>query len=138
MSKTTAPFDYKTLAKVFLPEGVLEFFDVTNVFRENLDIDAPALERSRIHIFFDERNNRSEVWHDLKPNDFTEERLIRDRKIILHVRRRRWLTEDGHSKILEIFDLRENKTSYSQEFTACLKKYLDSYPVTARSLEPYF
>lgn len=40
--------------------------------------------------------------------------------------------------MLEVYDLIEDKTSYSKEFAACLKKYLDIFPVTGRSLEPFF
>ena len=35
MSLTTTPFFYKTLAAFLLSKGILDFFDVTNVFQEN-------------------------------------------------------------------------------------------------------
>lgn len=134
MSKTTTSFDYKTLAAFLLPQGILDFFDVTNVFQENTgEIELTGSEKILIHIFLDERDNRPEVWHDLKPNGFTEERLlndfpIRDHKVILHVRRRRWLTEEGTNKVLKVYDLIEDKTNYSKEFAACLKKIFGYIP----------
>ena len=134
MSKTATPFDYKTLAVFLLPQGILDFFDVTNVFQENTgEIELTGSEKILIHIFLDERDNRPEVWHDLKPNGFTEERLlndfpIRDHKVILHVRRRRWLTEEGTNKVLKVYDLIEDKTNYSKEFAVCLKKIFGYIP----------
>lgn len=70
-----------------------------------------------IHIFLDELDNRNEAWHDLKPNGFIEERAIndfpiRDHKGILHVIRRKWITEDGKNQFFELYDLIEYKTSY--------------------------
>lgn len=89
---------------------------MTNVFQETTgEIEPIGSEKILIHIFLDECDNRSDVWHDLKPNGFTEERLlndfpIRDHKVILHVRRRRWLTQDGTNKVLEVYNLIEDKT----------------------------
>lgn len=53
------------------------------------------LYQSELHIYLDERDNRSADDNDLQPNGFTESSQvedfpIRDRKVLLHIRRRRW------------------------------------------------
>ena len=79
MSKTTSPFDYKTLAEVLLPQGILKFFNVTNIFQEDTGcLEPTGKKKIVIHLFLDELDNRNEAWHDLKPNGFTEERAIND------------------------------------------------------------
>lgn len=72
-------------------------------------------------------------WHDLKPNGFTESRQvndfpIRDHKIVLHVRRRRWLTAEGRNIILDRYSLLADNTSYSKEFADVLKKIFGYLP----------
>ena len=73
------------------------------------------------------------VWHDLKPNGFTEPRVfndfpVREHKVALHVRRRRWLTEDGKSQLLDTPALIADGTSYSIEFAAFLKEMVGYLP----------
>lgn len=55
-----------------------------------------------------------------------------------NVRRRRWITPDGHNKALDRCSLVADGTSYSKEFADVLKKYLDTFPIPARSMERYF
>ena len=55
---------------------------------------------------------------------------IRDRKVVLHVRRRRWLDKNGTSIILEHDDLVAEGTSYSNEFAGVLKKIFGYLPDT--------
>ena len=87
--------------KVILPEDILETFEVNKVSEEHTGImEETGMERRIIHIHLDERDLRDKEWHDLRPNGFTEAHSIndfpiRDRKVILHVRRRRWLDGNG-------------------------------------------
>lgn len=69
----------------------------------------------------------------MKPNGFTEPRIIhdfplRELKVALHVRRRRWLTEDGGNVILNRIPLAADGTSYSAEFADFLKETLGYIP----------
>lgn len=134
MAKTTSAFDYKTLASYLLPKGILEFFDVTNVYEEHTGgKDIRGVEIVVLHIYLDELDNRGEVWHDLQPNGFTESRSvtdfpIRDNKVILHVRRRRWKDSTGRNVLLNTYELAASGTSYSKEFADALKKISRFYP----------
>lgn len=134
METNTASSIYQALARIILPEGIMEYFEVTNIQEEHTGIkEETGLERVIIHIYLDEQDKRETEWHDLKPNGFTEPRLIndfpiRDHKVVLHVRRRRWLNDDGASVILDRGSLVAKGTSYSKEFADVLKKIFGDLP----------
>lgn len=127
-------FAYEALVSIILPEGILNVFEVVNVEEEHTGfIEETGLERRVIHIHLDERDLRSKEWHDLHPNGFTEEHCIndfpiRDRKVVLHVRRRRWKDEDGKIVVLPRESLTASGTSYSKEFADVLKKIFGHIP----------
>ena len=127
-------FDYKILASYLLPKGILECFDVTAVNEDHTGIiEETGDERILLHIYLDEKDAREVEWHDLKPNGFTESRQvndfpIRDHKVVLHVRRRRWLTAEGRNVILDRYSLLADNTSYSKEFAGVLKKIFGYLP----------
>lgn len=57
MNQNSTPNMYKGLASYFLPEGVLEYFDVTD-FAEVPTKDKNVLYTTELHIYLDERDNR--------------------------------------------------------------------------------
>jgi hypothetical protein len=74
----------------------------------------------------------------LSPNGFYEESTLkdfplRDKKVVLHIRRRRWIDQDGKSYSRR-WDLTAEGTRYSKEFAYFLKEafgYLpDSSPIS--------
>ena len=94
---------YTMLSSFFLPEGILDWFDVVRM--EETDNDKPAHELDVLypkvlHIYLDERDNRQGEELGFVANGFTEESVIHDyparsRKMVLHVRRRRYKDADG-------------------------------------------
>lgn len=134
MAKQSTQFDYSTLVRYMLPKGILDNFEVRELKEENTGTkDETGTEIRVLHIYLDERDLRDEVWHDLKPNGFTEPRVfndfpLRENKVVLHVRRRRWLTEDGKNGILDSPALVADGTSYSVEFAAFLKEVVGYLP----------
>lgn len=136
MTTKSSPSIYESLASILLPEGILDLFEVMQVEEEHTGKpDETGTEVRIIHIYLDELDLRDQEWHDLSPNGFTESRSIndfpvRDRKVVLHVRRRRWLAEDGTSVILKHENLTWPGTSYSKEFADALKKIFGYIPDT--------
>lgn len=134
MAKKTSTFDYEILVRYMLPKGILDTFEVTKVVEECTGVmDETNTEIRILHIYLDERDLRDEVWHDLRPNGFTEPRVFndfpqREYKVALHVRRRRWLTPDGKSHVFESLPLVADGTSYSVEFAAFLKEMVGYLP----------
>lgn len=127
---------YESLASILLPEGILTLFEATKVEEEHTGMpDETGTETRIIHIYLDERDLRYKECHDLTPNGFTESRSIndfpiRDRKVVLHVRRRRWRDADGANVILQHYSLTAEGTSYSKEFADVLKKIFGYLPDT--------
>lgn len=134
MNTPRSTFSYKTLATYLLPAGILDNFDVTSVEEEHTGIiEETGDERVVLHLYLDEMDKREEEWRDLRPNGFTESRCINDfpirsRKVVLHVRRRRWLDAEGHNMVLDRYSLIADGTSYSTEFADVLKKIFGYLP----------
>ena len=114
---------YEGLASYFLPEGVLEYFEVT-AFAEQPTKDVNVLYTTELHIYLDERNNRTPKMAGSVCNGFEDESCLldfpaRDKKTVLHVRRRRWLMPDGTTKMVDLdkeFELRHKGTRYAKDF----------------------
>ena len=116
----------KMLAQVVLPSQILEYFAVVGVEQSP----------NEIRISLDERMNEtlsSAVYFESKGfmeavnvTDFP----IRDHKVILKIRRRRWLdTRTGKSFSIPIdLDVAAKGTRYSKEFGAFLKETYGDIP----------
>ena len=139
---TTSELETKILEDFlhyFLPEGLLDYFEPVKAEDKEHQIKKVEVYKRILHLYFDERDNRPAELQHLRPNGFTEEKVIsdfpaRNRKLVLHIRQRRWLDEDGKSVILNVYELATNGTKFSDEFAEFLKKNLDQPPVTAKSL----
>lgn len=134
MAKKLSTFDYSTLVRYMLPEGILDYFEITKIDEGvTNEKDETGTVIRILHIYLDERDLRDKVWHDMQPNGFTEPRLFndfpqREHKVLLHVRRRRWLDENGHNVVLETLPLVAEGTCYSVEFADFLKKMVGHLP----------
>ncbi|MBQ7254351.1 MAG: hypothetical protein IJS30_06740 [Bacteroidales bacterium] len=131
MDKPTTQLQlYHHFLSFFLPEAMLDFFELVWMETESLtsrESKKDILYTGTLHMYLDERDNRTEEMQDLRPNGFTEETVIsdfpvRDKKLTLHIRRRRWLTPEGKSVILNMYPLVAEGTRYSAEFAAFLKE----------------
>ena len=107
----------------FLPDGMIDWFEVVKIVEEpnTGKAQADVLYNSVLNIYLDERDNREGEQLSLKPNGFTEPTVIRDypirnRKVLLHVRRRRYLDADGRNIILNQYPLTADGTKVSVEF----------------------
>ena len=134
MAKKSINVDYEALVRYMLPEGILDSFEITG-FKEEVtsEKDETGTVIKILHIWLEERDMREEVWHDLQPNGFTEYRSfndfpMREHKVLLHVRRRRWLDESGKSVLLDTPRLIADGTCYSAEFAGFLKKMVGYLP----------
>ena len=134
MAKKHSSFDYETLVRFMLPNGILDYFEITKIDEEvTNEMDETGTVIRILHIYLDERDLRDVKWHDLQPNGFTEARLFndfppREHKVLLHVRRRRWLDGDGGNVVLESLPLVAEGTCYSVEFADFLKKMVGHLP----------
>lgn len=102
---------------------MIDWFEVVNIKEEPNTGTAQAdiLYNSVLNIYLDERDNRTGEDLGLKPNGFTEPTVmkdypIRNRKVLLHVRRRRYLDADNRNIILNQYPLTADGTKVSVEF----------------------
>ena len=119
------------LAYVILPPSILDYYELVDVQEKEDKMKRDPQETlwsdTTIHIYLDEKDNRTdEMRETLRPNGFTEESVVqdfplRDRKVYLHIRRRRWLSEEGHNVILNVYPIMAEGTRLSDEFAAFLK-----------------
>ena len=120
---------YEGLASYFLPSGVLEYFEVTD-FAEVPTQDKDVLYTMKLHIYLDERNNRTPEMKGSVSDDFGKESSVVDfpvcdKKAVLHVRRRRWTMPDGRTISVDLdkkIQLTHPGTRYSKDFALFLKK----------------
>ena len=133
---TTQAKLYEHYLRFFLPDGMLDFFELVWMETESLTSreSQKHIAYTRVpHIHLDERDSRTEGQQDLCPNGFTEPATmsdfpVRDRRVELHIRRRRWLTPDGRSVILNIYPLVAERTRYPIAFAEFLKNKLGYDP----------
>ena len=123
MESKTNEISKDFLISFFLPEGMTDWFDVVRVVEEpnTGKAQADVLYSSVLNIYLDERDNREGEQLGLKPNGFTEPTVIKDypirnRKVLLHVRRRRYTDADGRNIILNQYPLTADGTKVSVEF----------------------
>ena len=110
---------YEELASFILPREIFDSFEVIGTTSEVVDGE------KIMHIRLDERNMAPDSSVPLSPNGFyAESRItdfpIRDHKVILHVRRRRWKDAEGNSYSND-WQLVAEGTRISNEFAAFLK-----------------
>lgn len=129
MKQTNDVNMYEGLASYFLPEGVLEYFDVAD-FAEKDTEDKNVLYAKELHIYLDERDNRTpdmagSISDGFEDASFLYDFPARDKKTILHIRRRRWTMPDGTTRQVELegmIQIRHPGTRYSKDFALFLKK----------------
>ena len=111
---------YEFFASFFLPNGMIDWFEIVRVVEEpnNGRKKYDSLFTSILNIYLDERDNREGEELGLKPIGFTEPTVvsdypIRNRKVILHIRRRRYLDTDGRNVILNNYPLKADGKGFA-------------------------
>lgn len=116
---------YRGLATYMLPDGILDYFDVVELAEADETVnDIPV---KVLEVYLDERDNRSAEQRGLRPNGFAEESQVLDfplrvRKVVLHMRRRRWLTPEGRSLIVDLAGVAREGTRYTERVRGFFKR----------------
>lgn len=117
------------LARLVLPKEILDYFDIVEIETEESDIDAMSM---TIHL--DERMNaylqKSDEYESkgfMEPVSVTDF-PIRDHKVILVLRRRRWKNLETGETFVDRISVTESGTRYSKEFAAFLKETYGNIP----------
>ena len=117
------------LARLVLPKEILDNFDIVKIETDESNIDSMSM---TIHL--DERMNaylqKSENYESkgfmdaVRITDFP----IRDHKVILVLRRRRWRNKETGETFVDRISVTESGTRYSKEFAAFLKETYGHIP----------
>ncbi|MBO5181349.1 MAG: hypothetical protein J6B92_05620 [Paraprevotella sp.] len=117
------------LASLVLPKEILERFVIVKIETDERDIDTMSM---TIHL--DERMNtayqESDTYESLGFMDAVSitDFPIRDHKVVLKLRRRRWKNKQTGESFVEKISVTEKGTRYSKEFAAFLKETYGDIP----------
>jgi len=120
---------YIELFKLVLPSEIVEYFDLVSIHYTTEKMGG----RQVAHLHLDEKELEDwELTEGLVPNGFYDEQIvqdfpIRDKKVILHIRRRRWKDNEGKT-VSYNWDLKASGTRMTKEFAECLKKIFGHVP----------
>lgn len=108
-----------TIARLLLPEVLIEYFDLTNY----------QIKGEEIHFHFKEYNITPVEFKDQKliskgffPEATIQDFPIRGRQVFLHVTRRRWLNETTGGIVTRNWDIVAKGTRMTKEFATFLKE----------------
>lgn len=109
----------QALARFILPEEIIDNFDIVGIEEKS----------GVLHIRLDEQAVLPSGYppERLSPNGFfPSSRVydfpIRDRKVVLHIRRRRWLEKDTGKSLSRSWEMTAEGTRYTVGFAAFLKE----------------
>lgn len=118
---------FATLLAFMLPKDINDNFELVDVSDEQFE-ECPAL-----HLHLEERQLPPEEYPEAIPNGFHKESVVtdfpmRDKVVVLHIKRRRWKDSDGKSLPSKDIPLAAKGTRISCEFAAFLKDVLGLEP----------
>jgi len=113
----------ENLLKHFLPSDIINNFDLVKI---NELEDKKYIE---MRIYLDEKLVYPEDYSEgeLESKGFLDPAYIsdfpiRDKKVILVLRRRKWRVKKNNKTIVRDLEIKQSGTTYSKEFAAFLKK----------------
>lgn len=118
---------FATLLAFMLPKDINDNFELVDVTDEQFE-DCPAL-----HLHLEERPIPPDEYPQAIPNGFHQASVVtdfpmRDKVVVLHIKRRRWKDEQGKSLLSKDIPLAAKGTRISCEFAAFLKDVLGLEP----------
>ena len=114
------------LAQIVLPMQILDYFTIVGVEQTESEIHISLDEKMKPELSGDVHFKSKGFMEAVSVTDFP----IRDHKVILRIRRRRWTdTRTGNSFSIPIdLDIVAKGTRYSKEFGAFLKETYGDIP----------
>ena len=109
---------YETLVSLLLPQGILEFFELTNVAQTPLGLNIYLEEKNIIPLEYKDQKLESKGFlPEISIQDFP----IRGQKVNLCIKRRRWEVKDSGTIITRDWNLVQKGARMTTEFGAFLK-----------------
>lgn len=110
--------NYITLVSLLLPEGILEYFDITEAGATKEGLSIYLEEKNIAPLGYTAVELQSKGFHDqIKVEDFP----IRGKKAYLYIKRRRWEVKSSGVIISRDWRIVQSGTRMTREFAAFLK-----------------
>ncbi len=126
----------EVLGRLVLPSGIPDYFVIVGIEQSSAEFHVSLDELESSEMLNDPHFESNGFMDAVRVTDFP----IRDHKVILHIRLRRW-TERRTGKSFSLpIDLAVvcKGTRYSREFGLFQRKRMEISPVTCRTLEEYY
>jgi len=113
--------NFQQLAEFLLPEGLLDFFKIEEVYKTNEEFHIHLVEKNIAPKEYSKQKLLSKGFlPEIKIQDFP----MRGKAVFLHIKRRRWLIESSEKIISRDWKLISSGTRITQEFADFLKGLL--------------
>ena len=110
--------EWLTLAKVVLPEGILEYFSISNILQSEETLKIYLNEKNLIpYEYQNDKLSSKGFYEEITVQDFP----IRGKEVYLLIKRRRWLNESTGNIVMRNWDLVAKGTRMTKDFAAFLK-----------------
>jgi hypothetical protein len=110
---------YKEFAELLLPEGLLTYYDLIDFKKSDEILKIHLEEKKDIPI---EYKNKSYRLNGFLPAVTIKDFPIREFKVELKIKRRRWLLTDSNTKVTRDLDLLASGTRITKSFADFLKE----------------
>lgn len=113
--------NFQQLAKFLLPEGLLDFFNLEEVYKTDAGFHIHLVEKN---VIPNEYSNQKLLSKGFLPEIKIQDFPLRGKAVYLHIKRRRWLLEKTGDIVSRDWKLISSGTRITQEFADFLKGLL--------------
>jgi len=110
-----------SLLSLFFPEGMLEYFEITEYKKSPKNIDFYLSEKKIIPTEYKDKKLTSKGFYEEK---IVEDFPLRGLQVRLHVKRRRWVEGESQNIVSRDWNLVAKGTRKTKEFASFLKGLL--------------
>ncbi len=110
-----------SILSLFFPAGMLEYFEITDYKKNIKAIDFYLSEKKIIPTEYKDKKLTSKGFYEEK---IVEDFPLRGLQVRLHVKRRRWIEEEGQNIVSRDWNLVAKGTRKTKEFASFLKGLL--------------
>ena len=108
------------LLSYVLPEGILDYFDLKEVKDKGIRLEVYLTEKHSVPLEFAGKSVESKGFYPVREiRNFP----LREKKVFLKVRRRRWRDKATKLELKRNWDLIAKGTKYTQDFANFLKEF---------------
>lgn len=110
---------YREFAELLLPDGIFDYYELIDFKKESTNISIYLEEKSEIPT---EYKNESYRLSGFMPEVTIKDFPIREHKVQLKIKRRRWLLTQTNTKVIRNWDLLSPGTRITKDFAVFLKE----------------